>query len=113
VNKVYHQKADLQAKRGTKTYDNARHMNVQHSLPRVVRPVDLNEVGLEVIGNSLIFIRSFAIRRDAVKKVVSMSGRSWKHETDGRTIWKLGFPVLVSSSADRFYLCPIVSVQRS
>ena len=46
---VDYQKPDLQAKRGTKTYNNARHMNVQHPLPRVVRPVDLYEVGLEVI----------------------------------------------------------------
>jgi hypothetical protein len=29
--------------------------------------MDLDEVGLEVIGNGFIFIRSFAERRDAVK----------------------------------------------
>jgi hypothetical protein len=33
-----------------------------------------------------------------------MSGRSWERETDGRTIWKRGCPVPISSSIDRFYL---------
>lgn len=44
--------------------DNARHMNIQNPLPRIVRPVDLHEVSLEVISNGLIFVRSFAVRRD-------------------------------------------------
>ena len=43
-------------------------MNVQHPLPRIVRPVDLHEVGLEVIGNGLIIIWTFAVGRNAVKK---------------------------------------------
>ena len=79
-------------------------MNVQHPLPRVARPMCLYEVGLEVIGNGLEFIRPFVVGRDAAKKVVSTSGRSWKRETYGRTIWKPVFPVPISSSADRFYL---------
>jgi len=44
--------------------NNGRHMDVQHPLPRVIRPMDLYEVGLEVIRNGLVFIRSFTIRRD-------------------------------------------------
>lgn len=57
----------FQTQGGTKTYDDARHVNVQHPLPGVVRPMDLYEVGLEVIGNGLEFVWSFAVRRDAVK----------------------------------------------
>lgn len=56
------------AKQGTRaTYDNARHMNIQNPLPRIVRTMDLHEVGLEVVRNGFIFVRSFAERRDAVK----------------------------------------------
>ena len=51
------------------TYNNARHMNVQHPLSGIVRPVNLYEVGLEVVGDGLVFVRSLAVRRDAVKAV--------------------------------------------
>ena len=74
--------------------------------------MDLYEVCLEVIGDGLVFIRPFAVRRDAVGKVAPVSGRSLKRETNGRTIWRLGFPVPISSSTDRFYLLPVMSIQR-
>lgn len=66
--RVNYQKTDLQVKQGTRaTYDNARHMDIQNPLPGIVRPMDLHEVGLEVIRDGFIFVRSFAKRCDAIK----------------------------------------------
>ena len=42
-------------------------MNVQHPLSGIVRSMNLHEMGLEVIGDGLVVVRSLAVRRDAVK----------------------------------------------
>jgi len=58
---------------GRFSVDNARHMNVQDPLSGIIRPVDFYEVGLEVVRNGVIFVRSLAVRRDVFRNSYPLS----------------------------------------